>query len=214
MTGHVSLLSDYVTTIQQGDTYLWAGAVFYLQTWDVDSSTPFATVTLNYKGLIHGTPKIEVDTTVELSTGSVSKDYSTENDGKGRIYRIEPLWKFSYEEPNGVETDTIVSTRNVYTTGAVMQFTYRALTSHYRYISLGPPSGPSFGVVQGFFDPQVENQRIVTSDGSVYGPDRAVFFDLSLNFTAKVISFSSRPVFGSPYFECEEVVTMRPNVEA
>jgi hypothetical protein len=206
MTGHISLLPDYVATLFQGITYEFNGATFYLQTWDIDDSEPWANVTLNYKGLIRGTPPSLIEKDVELAVGTLSKSFATENDGKGRIYGTQPLWKYFFETPSGEEQDTIVSTRQLYTLGANMEFSYRALINRYRYISLGEPSGPSHGLLIGSIDTNVDNVRITTAEGAVFGRERMNDFGFIISFAPKVSSFKAEQVPGTPYWECEDVV--------
>lgn len=208
MKGHVSLLSTFMQSLTQGQMYVDAGSNFYLQTFEPDDATPVATVTLVYKGLRYGTPIPDVQSSVVSSVGSTSADYSAENSGKGRIYKTIPLWHFSYVEPTGFEEDVENGSRKVYTTGATMEFNYKAAETKYRYVQSGRPTGARYSVTDIVADPSFRRVRIVTSDGSIYGIERQVFFGLTPVASPTVVSFSSKNVIGTPFYECEDVIRL------
>jgi hypothetical protein len=219
MVGARSLLAGFVSGLNQGDIFNFNGVNFYLQTWQPDESTPFATVTLLYKGLLAGLPETDIQTVFVRALGSVSADFSLENPdpftgaGKGRIYRKSPLFKFSYNIPgSGGESDVVLGVRDVYCTSATMEFCYVAVQSTYRYIAASKPGGPRYYSVNIGFSPVVDRARIHTSDGALYGLSSAALFDLAPGMPSapveheSVVDFASKHVIGSPYYECTDVV--------
>jgi hypothetical protein len=119
------------------------------------------------------------------------------------------LWTLTNSIPSDSLDSGIVGTgvRTRYTTGATMQFTYRAAQTRYRYISTGSPSGPRYtGLAIDPPAPILDQVHIVLSDGFVYGRERIDDFGLAPVARDRVVSFSSQHVIGSPFFECEDVV--------
>jgi hypothetical protein len=208
MMGDRSQLAEFLAGLHQGDVLVYNGADFYLQTWQPDESTPWATVTLLYKGLLAGFPGNDIQTEFVSSAGSVSADYQLENLGKGRVYRSLVLWKYSYNIPaeGGEQTDVSVGKRDVYATGATMEFTYIACQSTYRYIVEDKPNGPAHSTIDVEFEPVIKRARIIVSDGVLYGLARADFFSLTTEQLDIIVSFTSKHVIGSPYYECTDVV--------
>lgn len=217
MTGYVGGLVDFISSLNQGDTYLFGDIIFYLQSWQPDDSTPIATVTLNYKGLKPGgTPTPDVENERVFTTGGTSQRYADENLGLGRAYRKDLVWTVGDQtpEPGDVYGISAAFYRTRYTTGANLQFTYRAVQSTYRYISVGKPNGPRFEVVDLphdpdgnlIYDPVLEEVRIALSDGTIYGRQDIPFFDLQPVGRERCISHNSKNVIGSPYWEATDVV--------
>jgi hypothetical protein len=204
MSGARSLLDAFIATLAQGQIF----EGYYLQTWEPDDNPDIATVTLNYKGLLtNGTPVPDAQTEIVLSKGVRSADYSSENDGKGRLYATGVLGQFGTATPGPGEYGTMVQwTFQKFCTSAVMEFTYRTAQTRYRYISIGRSSAPRYSTVNFPFDPQIINRRIVTSDGSTFGADFEVRFGLTPVENEQVVSYSSRQVIGTPFFECEDTV--------
>lgn len=210
MTGYVGDLVAFIASLHQGDTFNFNGILFYLQTWNPDDATPVSTVTLGYKGLASGgTPTPDVQTEIVSATGSTSSSFSDENAGLGRAYRQDLLWTLTNAIPSDSLDSGIVGTgkRTRYTTGATMQFTYAAVQSRYRYVRVGKPNGPIYTNIDIPAPPILLDQvRIVLSDGAVYGREKITEFELHPVGKARVISFSSSHVIGSPFWECEDVV--------
>lgn len=206
MSGARSLAEAFNLTLGQGQAYQY----YYLQTWDWDDNPTVATVTLNYKGLLPGgTPAPDIQTEVVTSTGTTTKDYTAENDGVGRLYGTDFIW--SMDSPAGPSDNgrSFKGERKRYAMGATMQFTYKAIQAQIRYIAVGQPPGPIYSAVNIHFDPSFNNARIVTNDGSAFGIDRMVFFELQpVQLPARVISFNSKNVIGSPYWEGEEILRL------
>lgn len=209
MTGYIGNLEAYLATLSQGLTYNFLGTLFYLQSWQPDDSTPVATVQLNYKGLRGGTPVPDVQREIVAAKGNISRDYTEENDGKGRPYRKEVLWRFQYVTPSGAEfDDEQIGERDVYAAGATMEFTYKAVETRYRYVRVGEPSGPRYHTVGINYTQTIEDARITTSDGAVFGYDRALFFNLVPVQIQRDVGFTSHHVIGSPFWECEDSVRL------
>lgn len=210
LSGHVSLLEAFMATLMQGQIYVSNGNNFYLQSWESDDSTPVATVTLNYKGLRGGTPIPDIQRQVVSAVGRVSADYSDETGGLGRAYRKDLLWAIGDTVPGpGSFGTTAAYERQRYTTGAVMEFTYKAMQTTYRYIKTGQPVGPQYSTVGVSYTQVPEDVRIITADGSIYGQiGWQQFFDLFPVQTQRVVSFEAKQVLGSPYWECEDVIRL------
>lgn len=224
MEGYVgengALLKAFVQGLNQGDTYLFGDILFYLQTWQSNNVTPIATVTLNYKGLEPGgTPEPDAKNEMVSAVGSTSQSFSGENFGLGRAYRRDLVWTVGTNAPTGTTPEDIYGIsvayyRTRYTTGATMQFTYRAVQTTYRYITIGRPIGPRFSVValphnpDGtlIYNPVLDQVRIVLSDGQIYGRQEIGNFELTPAGTERAISHESQNVIGSPYFECTDIV--------
>lgn len=206
MIGARSLAEAYIATLAQGQVY----QNYYLQAWEPDDDPNVCRVTLTYKGLITGgTPYPDIIPEIVSAVGTTTQDYSTENDGAGRLYQKDVLAQFlgGTVPPPGTIGLTASYFRDRYCTGATMQFTYQALQEKIRYINVGKPSGPGYGSVQSFFSPTFDNARITTSDGAVFGVDRMVFFELTpVQLPARTIFFTAKNVIGTPYYECEEVL--------
>lgn len=209
MEGHSELLPDFVRTLAQGQVYMDGTTPFYLQTWAPDESTPVASVTLLYKGLRNNaTPAPKIDTVIQPATGNTSASFSSENSGFGRIYRKQPLWQFAYTAPDHFVEDAVAAPRDIYTVSATLEFTYDAVQTVYRYITIGRTEVPRYNHVASAFVPTIKTARGSTGDGYIFGMDipAALIDDLQPSIQERVIGFSSSPVIGSPFFECEDVV--------
>lgn len=207
MEGARSELDAFIAGLTQGDVF----EGYYLQTWDPNDDPDVAQVTLEYKGLITGgTPKPDITNNIVSAVGRASKSYLDQNAGLGIILRTIVLWKFQYAVPLTIgDLDTVVGKRQVYTQSATLEYSYHAVESRYRYISIGNLGGPRYTSVQSSYTPTIERARYSTSDGMTYGRDNAgvvAALGISPRLTEKVVSSVSRPVIGSPYFECEDIV--------
>lgn len=207
MTGARSLAEAFNATLQQGQVYQG----YYLQTWEWDDNPDVATVTLNYKGLVTGgTPIPDIQREIVTAKGSVSKSYADLNNGLGLLYRKDLLWQTGDTVPGPGDFGTTAAyVRDRYTTGVTMEFTYKAIQARYRYVKQGQPMGPSYDSVGVNYPPVIEDARIVTADGSIYGRiDWQQFFGLYPIQLTRLISFSANNVIGSPYWECEDVLRL------
>lgn len=192
MAGARPLLAAYIASLAQGATYSYNGVTYYLQTWEPDKHPVWATVILNYKGLSAGIPSPVVVNDIQQSSGQLSADFHTQNDGKGINY--------------GVAADGT----QLYAIGAICEFSYYAGITIYRYIASSSPSGSSHSSLGFTWSAPVIRSRITTSDGSVFGGNAPSGLVTALSIAAAAetvaIAFNSQPVFGTPYFECQDVV--------
>lgn len=203
MSGARSLLEAFIATLAQGQIFQG----YYLQTWEPDENPQVAIMTLVYKGLLNGgTPIPDVESEVVPAVGSCSKNYSTENSGKGRIYKNN-VWRSFLQLDTGAQTEVENGSLPVYTTGAIMEFTFDAVQSSFRYIHVGKPNGPQFTAPDIPFNPVIRRKKIITSDGSVYGNNApSSLADLVPVQINRVLGFNSKHVIGTPYYECTDVV--------
>lgn len=207
--GDRALAEAYIAALAQVLAFELAGSTYYLQTWDPDDDPVWATITLTYKGLLNGTPPPDIQTEIVSAAGTTSSSFALENNGLGRPYRKDLLWTLTNSIPTDSLDSGIVGTgiRTRYTTGATMQFTYRAVQSRYRYVRIGKPSGPIYAHIDVPVPAiELDQVRIVLSDGVVYGRESIAEFALQPTGRERVISFSSQHVIGTPYYECEDVV--------
>lgn len=214
MTGYIGGLEAFIQGLAQGATFPFGGTLFYLQSWQPDDSTPVASVTLNYKGLKPGgTPIPDIQTDIVSTVGRATKSYLDQNGGNGITLRDKILWKFGYYPPNIIPTpippvDEIIGKRPVWTTSANLEFIYHAVESRYRYIQTGRPAAPKYTEVLSDYVPKIEEARVTTSDGMTYGIDNIIVFNMTPVLHTRVVSWSSKAVLGSPYFECEDIVRL------
>lgn len=201
MTGYVGGLASFVSSLAQGQTFNFGGALFYLQTWQPDEGTPVSSVMLNYKG-VKGTPLPIIESEIISASGAKSADYTSENSGKGRIYRQNVVYG------TGTQSNVIVATQDIYTTGAQIEFTYDAAQSTYRYINVGKPTGPRYSALDITHTPKIKTARVTTADGASYGILAPIALGPSLVPAPRLVvaGFASRPVVGSPYYECQDTV--------
>lgn len=214
MTGARSLAEAFIATFAQGQAFQG----YNLQTWDSDDNPQVATITLNYKGLLAGgTPTPRSETQIMQASGSGSVSFTTQNNGLGIVYRKKPLYRFSFQgppdsvfiNPVGPEfaiPDAVVAARDVYTTGAQVQFLYSAVQSVYSYISQGRPAAPRYEHVLSTFEPFVIEARGITADGFPFGKDSGVFGLFNIQSIERVIAFNVTEVIGTPYFECQDTI--------
>ena len=176
----------YLAALAQGQIYQG----YYLQTWAPDEEEFWVEITLNYKGVLFGTPRPLVINSIVPSSGGKSADYSSENSGKGRAYRKDQQGK------------------DVYATGAQIEFSYDCPQTVYRYISVGQPDGPRNSALGFGAFPRIINARVTVSDGTTYGLSVPFSIGPSLLPSAQTVTvgFTSTPIVGTPYFECEDVV--------
>lgn len=198
MRGSRALLAAFLATLAQGASY----SGYYLQTWEPDDNPVFATVTLNYKGLLGGIPNAIIINDVVQAGGTTSVEFTSENGGRGRVYRKEVTYK-PFPQQNVIDAE-----KDIYATGASMDFTYETGETIYRYIANGQPSGPSHSTLGFSFTPVLRRARASTSDGTSYGLNMPFAIGPALLPTAstRAVAFSSQPIIGTPYFECQDTV--------
>lgn len=212
LSGARTLLETFISTLAQGDAYP-AGSPnpYYLQTWESDDDPNVATITLNYKGLLAGgTPTPKAVSQIVPAVGQTEADYSTEGIVQGvplgREYRTD-LIAGTGETPGPGEYGTSIQFfRKRYALAARMEFTYRAVQTTYRYVTVGRPFGPSYVFPDIPYPAILERARIILNDGTVLPRTNwELFFGLTPAVIYKNISFICEPIIGSPWFECEDV---------
>lgn len=204
--GRRTAAEAFAASLAQGQAY----QEYFLQTWEPDEDDPvWATFTLLYKGLLTGTPPVDVQTDIRSAVGRVTKSYLNQNGGKGITLRNRVLWKFQYNIPSEpLAFDEQIATRPVYTTSATLEFLYHAVESRYRYVTVGPNLHPQHSEVASDYVPVLEEARIATSDGMTYGIDNLPAFNMTPVLHTRVESWSSKNVIGTPYYECEDIVRL------
>lgn len=209
MNGARALLRDFLATLEQGQEHPdYPG--YFLQTWAPDDNPNVCVVALAYKGLPNGaTPPVDIQTEFTPATGSVSKSYVLENGGLGRAYRKQGIYKIElgqYASPG--EAAEVAVTKDVYATGANMEFNFNAIQTVYRYVRLGEPSQPRYFTVRDPRIPVPTKIRYTTSDGQSYGGNapNSITADLIPTVLTRVVGFTKKNIIGTPYWECQDVV--------
>jgi hypothetical protein len=199
--GDRALAPAYIAGLAQGNTFS-LGTTYYLQAWDADEDAVWATITLNYKGLAGGIPDAIVSNDIVRLSGTTSADYSLENGGRGRVYRKEVTYK-PFPQQNVIDAE-----KDIYATGATMDFTYETGETIYRYITNGQPDAATHGTLAFAPTPRIIRARAVTSDGTSYGFSMPIAIGPSLQPAEvnRVVGFSTHPIIGTPYFECQDIV--------
>lgn len=211
--GYAGGLVDYIRSLRQGQTYEFDGILFYLQTWNPGNSTPVASVDLHYKGLTPGgTPEVDVQRRFVSAIGRTSQDYSDEGTplGVGRLYGTGVFASIGENIPiEGTIGTSIAWSKKFYALSAFMEFEYIAVEAVFRYIAVGEPVAARHSSVGVNYTLVVNDARIVTSpEGTVFGRDMEGFFDLQPSAKNRVVSFESKNVKGSPYWECQDTVML------
>jgi hypothetical protein len=190
-TGAQSLRAAFEATLEQGQTYVYNGITYYLQTWSWDDRVAVSTVTLNYKGLHDGVPPEVVINEIVGASGSTSADFT-----------------LGGTRPQGIVYGQDAAGKDLYAIGAQMEFTYLAGQTLYRYISNGQPDGPSHSTLGFTYTPIVKRARVSTSDGATFGllSPLAIGPALEPAVITRAVGFGSQPIFGTPYFECQDTV--------
>lgn len=174
--------------LAQGATYSFGGITFYLQTWGQDNDPIFPRLILNYKGLRGGIPDPFPVTSQSEMMSSINADgLSVSYAGK-----------------------TIVS--------ATQEVKYVAGQTTWRYIASSIPTAPIYGTVE-LSTFVILDSRITIAledvDGNqstqvlVGAAPAGVTSALTRTPTEYVIGPNFSPIFGTPYYECEDQVQLR-----
>ena len=215
LTGAQSLRAAFEATLGQGQTYSYNSVTYYLQTWQWDDRVAISTVTLNYKGLRNGTPNPVVINEIVGASGSTSANFETKNNGLGVIYRTELVLddQGNPKQDDGQGAPFFIGIggfkyKNIYCLGAQMEFTYNAGQTVYRYIANGQPSSPTNSALGFSYTPRIKRVRVTTNDGATFGilMPLAIGSALEPAMVVRAVGFSSQPIFGTPYFECQDTV--------
>lgn len=179
--GARNLLVAYIASLAQGQDAP-SDSRFKLQSWSPDDSNPlWGEVTLNYKGLIGAIPPpITIPRVVE-SSGSSS-------------HYFDPPYEYS------PEADPALS--------AVLDYSYYAGETTFRYITNGQPTGPSYNYLVTALTVSVKRQRITLDDGTIFGgtAPAGIASAVSPALFINTVGFTATPVHGTPYWEAEDTV--------
>jgi hypothetical protein len=179
--GARTLLGAYVFALAQGQVAPSNGN-FYLQSWEPDDSDPvWGNVVLQYKGFKNGTIPAPVVTPRIVEASGSSSHY------------FDPPYDWGGDE------DAV---------SAVMEYTYYAGETVYRYITNGQPVGPSYGLLQTAFVTLIKRSRITLDDGTVFGGNAPVGIVSAVTPVQAVntVGFTASPIHGTPYWEAEDIV--------
>jgi hypothetical protein len=174
-------LATFLASLSQGATYSYNGAVYYLQTWEPDDDPVYATVGLNYKGLKAGIPTAVALDDTNVQTTSIDADVTSLHIANG----------------SGVEA-----------TRAVRDIEFDCPQTTWRYISLGRPAFATYGSIANGRSAIVRRSIIRLDNGIEYRGNApvGVVSALTVALSNKVTGPHVVPIFGTPYFECEDLV--------
>ena len=185
MSGAQTGLVTFIQGLAQGQTYSWNGNTYYLQSWEPDNDPVFPTVTLFYKGLNDGIPDPFVSGREMEQTSSATTNAPVS------------ITFFDYESQTDV-TREVMGTRTT---------RYRTREATYRYIKSGRPTAPTYTTLDTAMTPIVL-QSVITTDAGVSFASNAPAA-LATALTPSVYTETATncvPVFGTPFFECEDNV--------
>ncbi len=181
MKGASTLLTAFLGTLNQGDIYFYRGQNFYLQTWEADDDPVFSTVTLNHKGLRSGIPAPAAVDETTIQTTSIGADISS----------------LSITNADGTTAKT--ATRDI---------EFYCPQTTWRYITNGRPTAPTYSTIANGRSPIVIRSTITLDNGTRYTGNAPIGLVTALTpaLIVKVLGPHDQPIFGTPYFECEDVV--------
>jgi hypothetical protein len=179
--GARNLLGAYIFGLAQGQAAPSNGN-FFLQSWEPDDSDPvWGNVVLQYKGFKNGTipDPIIIPRIIEAS-GSSS-------------HYFDPPYDWGGDEP---------------AISAVMEYTYYAGETVYRYITNGQPTNASHGILYTSYATSMKRSRITLDDGTVFGGNAPVGIMSAVQpvVAVNVVGFSANKIHGTSYWEAEDVV--------
>jgi hypothetical protein len=186
LAGRRDQFQTFIASLVQGQAAPDPYAGFKLQTWDPDPSDPiWGRVQLNYKGLVGGvTPPDQAYNEIIETSGSSSHNWTTPYDYGGGFFAVS----------------------------AVMDFTYYAGQTTYRYVRTADPGAATHSSLATTFITSLKRVHFTVSneDGSttVFGGSAPVGI---VSATSPVLSvgavgYRSSPVLGTGFFEMEDVV--------
>lgn len=177
-------LVAFINTLAQGQAAPAPWAAFKLQTWSPDDSDPiWGKVTLGYKGILGAHPPDQKYNEVIESSGSSSAQF-------------DPPY------PWGGDEDAVA---------AVMDFTYYAGQTTWRSLRT-IDNGPQYGYLGFTYGYVLKRVRYtVTGDGgsqTTFGNSAPVGIVSACTpaFQINTVGYRASPIFGTPYFECEDIV--------
>lgn len=178
--GAAPFLDTFIKGLSQGIRYDQPGRAWFLQTWEVDDNKLWPTVFLNYKGLASGKlPKPRSDDEWITQNATVTAQFDP------------PI------DIDGVEVAD--ATKNI---------NYRCLQTAWQYVTDKRPLGAKIGKTSWAAQPFILNS-VIEAGGIVYNGNNApapIATALSVTPSYVVLGPIAREVFGTPYWEVDEVV--------
>ena len=187
-------LVNYMNSLAQGQTYVYNGNTFYLQTWECDNNQVFPKVQLHYKGLIAGIP------TPRASGSQIEQSVQIAADLGAGVY----------------DPGSSGSSSSIVYTSATRHIQYITRQTVTKYIATARPTTGSYGLDIDFTI-QILNS-VITGQGNTLGGTSSTTWSganapagivSALTPATYVLSLSEcEPVVGSPYFECTDRATL------
>lgn len=185
MKGRQPLLAAFLATLVQGATYSYNGQLYYLQTWEPDDDNVFPTVSLNFKGLNSGIPNPSASDETGIQTSSMGHTFS-------------PAYNTGIPDANG----------NSSVTSATIDIEFYSPQTTWRYIRNGRPTFATYNTIANGREPSILRAVITDSLNRRYAGNAPVGLvsALTIPVSNKIIGPHADPIYGTPYFECQDVV--------
>ena len=177
--GSVTKYTAFMAALKVGDTYTFGSSVFYLQGWQEIADPVYPGVRLFYKGFTRGAPKNKSRTESVAMSGN-----------KGA---------------------TVTSGGEDFTCTKDVQYIGQQTT--YDYFTTTEPTGAKYSVVDSALHVVYLNSKIAATDSAgkttvyVGNAPSAIATALAMGETDTTTGFSFERVYGTPYFQCQDVVT-------
>lgn len=185
MIGSQPLEVAFIQSLAQGQIFVWNFNNYYLQSWESDNEQVFPTVTLLYKGLNNGIPPpfVTGETMEQTSSATTSSPVT--------------ITFFDYET-QGPLTKDVTGTRTT---------RYLTRSAKYKYITSARPTSPTYTTLDVPMAPIVLQSNITTDAGVNYATNAPAALATALAPSiSNETTTNCSPVFGSPFFECEDSV--------
>lgn len=185
MAGAQENLVAFVETLAQGATHSFNGNTYYLQSWEPVNEQVFPKITLLYKGLIDGIPEPFVSGRTVEQSSSQTTDTAVS------------ITYFDFKAQGSVTKDVMGTANRRYLTRE----------STYKYITSSRPTSPTYVSLDVPMD-VIYLESIITTDAGVNfasNAPAALATALAPAITTATTT-QTMPVFGTIYFENEDVV--------
>lgn len=183
--GCVPAYLEFETTLEQGAAFEFNGKTFYLQTWQQIGDPVFPGLRLTYKGLINGIPTASETRSATMQSATISAEVTSSTSTYGDIY------------------------------AASKDVQYISPSSTWRYITTTQPTGAAYSDAFGSVTVlksvitvnsiKDEQERTFTMSNTA---PAAVVTALTKSALPIAVSHTSNPIYGTPYWECEDVVAL------